>query len=91
MVSGTKDNIKKKFCLDFRYSLQQYAGNHKYIIICLSLAWALHPNAILQQVKRQDEILDFLTSHLEYMYEGFRVSTTACLIIKQRTDFTCSN
>lgn len=36
-------------------------------------------------------MLDFLMSHLEYMYEGFMIRTTAYLIVKKRNDITCSN
>lgn len=85
IVSGKDYNILP----DFRYSLHQCADSNKYILIWLILAWVIHPNAILQQLKRHEEMLDFLVSHLEYMYEGFWISTTACLIMKERNYVMC--
>lgn len=88
---SSKGQCKIKCCQDFRYSSQLCADNPTYIIICLILVYILHPNAIPQQVKRCDEILHFKISHLEYMYEGFKVSITSCLSIKGRNYIACSN
>lgn len=70
--------------LNFIYSLCQWADSHKCILICLILAWDVHPNAILHQAERHEEMLDLLVSHTEYIYEGFWISTSAYLVIKKR-------
>jgi len=36
-------------------------------------------------------MFNFLISHLEYMYEGFRIGVAAWFFIRKRSDTTCSN